>query len=344
MSMGDFEYLHPQRVHLFWAVLVTFGVLVSFELRGRQTLSRFISPVMQSRLTHQPSPTQRVARLLMILGVLTLSVFALMRPQTIRTETKTVQRPSADMMVVLDVSRSMLAADVSPNRLERAKADLLDALTVLKGHRVGLVAFSGRASLACPLTSDLNYFRLVLDNTGPHSVQRGGTRIGDAIRRAIRAFPKEGDAPKVILLFTDGDDHESYPEDAAEEARKAGVTLITVGFGSPEGSPIEIADPDTGERSIVKDSAGNVVKPKLNSKLLTEMATKTGGPYIPAGVGVLELKPIIDEHVRPLVRERVEERTEKIAHEQYFYFVAGALLCLLGAAVVTHRSAKEVVA
>src|SRR5262249_14480030 len=155
---------------------------------------------------------------------------------------------AADVMIVLDVSKSMLAEDVRPNRLERAKAEISEMARQLPGHRVGLVAFAGRAGLLCPLTPDHGLFNLGLRGGDTSSVSRGGTRIGEALRVATKGFPS-GPGAKLVVLITDGEDHDSYPLEAAKTAKGEGVKIIAVGLGSEEGSPITLTDPRTGAKT-----------------------------------------------------------------------------------------------
>ena len=260
---GDFEsdlfFLYPGRVHLVWLAIAFGGLLAWLELRGRGALHRFLSAAMQSRLVDRPTLGRSIARTILIVVALVAGVFALMRPQTKgATETISAGRISADVVVALDVSKSMLAEDAAPSRLARAKAEISDLATELSGQRLGLVAFAGRAAVMCPLTPDYGFFRMVLRGVNTDSVSRGGTRLGDAIRKSLEAFTP-GASAKMILLITDGEDHDSYPLDAAKAAVEAGVKGVAIGFGSEQGSEIAITDPQTGAKSVLKDRSGQVV-------------------------------------------------------------------------------------
>jgi Ca-activated chloride channel family protein len=231
-------------------------------------------------------------------------------------------------MVLLDVSKSMLAEDAAPNRLERAKAEIRDFVRALPGDRIGLIAFAGRASTLCPLTPDQGFFRLVLETASPHSVSRGGTRIGDAVRKALEAFTP-GPGAKAILLVTDGEDHDSYPLEAAKQAREAGVRVVTIGFGEEQGAEIPITDPKTGDRAPLRDRAGQVVRSRLDGATLREIALATGGAYVPAGVGVLDVEGIVRAHIEPLIRAAGASATRVVRAERYQPFAVGALACML---------------
>jgi Ca-activated chloride channel family protein len=290
---------------------------------------------MQRRLVVRPSVARIAARLGLVALALIAGVLALMRPQA-RGETVTMSssRVSADVIVVLDVSKSMLAEDALPNRLERAKAEIGRMARQLRGHRLGLVAFAGRAVLLCPLTPDEAFFDLVLSGVDTRSVSRGGTRIGDAVRLAVKAFPA-GPGPKLIVLITDGEDHESSPVDAAGDARDAGVRIVAVGLGSAEGegSEIVITDPKTHAKTPMMHD-GVLVHSRLDSATLEEMATTTEGVYVPAGTSALDLEAIVHQHVQPILREEADAAVRVIPAERYPWLVLLAILALVAAAGV----------
>ena len=283
--MNDLTFAQPQFIHGVWVVLAVGVGLLALEMRRNNLLDRFLDPTMQGRLVESPQKWQRGLRTgLLCLSMLAI-VVALMRPQW-GFEFVEAPRVGAEIMVALDVSRSMLAEDVAPNRLERAKAELRDLLPFLAGDQVGLIAFAGRASVLCPLTPDFGFLRLVLDNLDPGTVPRGGTRLEEPIRKATAGFGTAGDLSRVILLFTDGEDHDSFPLDAAQEAAERGIRIIVIGFGDEDGSEIFVTDPRTGARTRVVDSGGRPVISRLDGDLLREIALETGGAYVPAGTSL----------------------------------------------------------
>ncbi len=188
-------------------------------------------------------------------------------------------------MIAFDVSKSMLAEDVAPNRLERAKAEIVDLLSYLEGDQVGLIAFAGRATVLAPMTPDFSFLRLVLEGAGPHSVTRGGTRLEEPIRKAVQGFGPAREASRVILLITDGGDQDSFPLDAAKAAAEAGIVIIAIGFGDELGSEIYATDPRTGARELLRDADGAAVRSRLDGELLRDIALVTDGAYVPAGTG-----------------------------------------------------------
>jgi Ca-activated chloride channel family protein len=340
--MAGWTFAEQHWVHLIWLALALVALLALFELRARDTLAQFISATMQARLAERQTLGRRLVKLGLILATLLLGTVGLMRPQDSGgTELLSTRQVSADIMVVLDVSRSMLAEDAAPNRLARAKAEIGEFIDRVQGHRVGLVVFAGRASVKCPLTSDYGFFRLVLRDVDTNSAGRGGTRIGEAIRKAVAAYGPGHGVPRLMLLITDGEDHDSYPFDAAQAAVEAGVRVVAIGFGSEEGSDITLTDPQTGARTLLTDRDGQVVRSRLDGELLREIALKTEGVYVPAGTSALDLDSIVEAHVEPLITDSVTRQSRPVIVEHYRWFVLGALIALCAAVWVGSTSGSR---
>lgn len=317
-------------VHLLWAVLALIAGLAVLEVRGRGALRRFLSPVMLGRLASVTSGSKIALRLALLWLALALAALALAQPQAPgATETVAASRSAADVMFVLDVSKSMLAEDAAPNRLARAKAEIAQLVGRLDRHRVGLVAFAGRAAPLCPLTPDQGFFNLVLSGVDTSSVGRGGTRIGEAVRVALKSFPT-GPGAKLIVLITDGEDHDSYPLEAAKAAREAGVKIVAVGLGSETGSQIVLTDPKTGAKKVVMDG-GKPVETKLDAKTLQEMALSTEGAYIPAGTAAIDLDSIMESYVTPIVRASADSAVRRVPAERYPWLILAALAAVVAA-------------
>jgi len=335
-GFGDFRFADPQWGLALWGVLA----LVAFaSWRSRsddRALSALIAPALQATLLRRASPARRTFEILLFGIACAALVLALMRPQWGSREIAATQ-VSAELMIALDVSKSMLAEDVTPNRLERAKAEIIDLLPYLEGDQVGLIAFAGRASVLSPLTPDFGFLRLALENAGPHSVTRGGTRLEEPIRRAVAGFGPPGASQRALLLITDGEDHDSFVRDAATEAAEAGVTIIAIGFGDEAGSPIQVRDPRTGARRVVVDGDGVPVRSRLDGELLREIALTTEGAYVPAGTGVLDLESIYANHLAQLVRGGGETRGRIVRDEGYPWCLLVALCSLLAAVVLRSR-------
>jgi Ca-activated chloride channel family protein len=325
----DWTFVNVQYIHLVWAALGITGLLFGLEVRSRNVLGTFLSPVMQRRLTAQASMSRVGLRLGLLFLAMLAAIVALMRPQARgATEAVSASTPAADVVFVLDTSRSMLAEDTAPNRLARAKAEINQVVARLEGHRVGMVAFAGRAVQVCPLTPDHAFFTTVLSTIDTSSAGRGGTKIGEAIKVALRGFPAGG--AKLIVLITDGDDQDPYSEEAAKAARDAGVKIIAVGLGSETGSQITLTDPQTGAKTTLMHEGTPVIS-KLNGEQLRKIALVTEGAYVPAGTSAIDLDSIMESHVQPIVRAAADASIRRIPSERFQWLVLLSLVCLLAA-------------
>ena len=332
--MTDVHFAHPQWVHLLWLVLLYGVITVLLERRAGASLSRFVAVPMQGTLVMRTSATRRVLRTLFLLLAGLFLTLALMQPQW-GLHFVTTPQVGAEIMVCLDVSKSMLAEDVSPNRLERAKAEVRDLLTYLKGDQVGLIVFAGRASVVSPLTPDFGFLRLALDQANIGSVSRGGTRLEEPIRKAIAGFGNSSDVSRSILLITDGEDQDSFPLEAAKEAAQRGIRILAIGFGDEMGSEIMMTDPKTGVRALLHDRQGAAIKSRLDGELLRKMAMLTEGAYIPAGTGVLDLESIYKRHIAGLTRGLLDGRGHSVRYDAFQWAVLLGLLSLLAAVAST---------
>jgi len=285
---------------------------------------------MQQRLTAQATTGRLITRLGLVLLAMLAAIGAVMRPQVRgETETVTTMQSTADGMFVLDTSRSMLAEDAAPNRLARAKAEIAQLVGRLGTHRVGLVAFAGRAATMCPLTPDHGFFTTVLSTVDTRSAGRGGSRVGEAIKTAVRGFPA-GPGAKLMVLITDGDDQDPYTEDAAKVARDAGIKIVAIGLGSETGSQITLTDPATGAKTVLMHDGQPVIS-KLDGDRLRKVALVTEGAYIPAGTSAVDLESIMKTHVAPMVSAAVASAQRVIPAERYIWLVLASLGFLLAA-------------
>ncbi|MFN2376307.1 MAG: VWA domain-containing protein, partial [Candidatus Binatia bacterium] len=339
--MTEFRFAEPAWSMLLWGVLAFTALLVWLDSRAGTALSRFLSPLMQGRLAETPSTARRRTSIALLGLSLAMAVVALMRPQW-GVQVLATPRVGAEIMVCLDVSNSMLAEDVAPNRLERAKAEIRDLLTYLRGDSVGLIAFAGRASVLAPITPDFSFLRLVLDSAGPRSVSRGGTRLEEPIRKAVAGFAAGATVSRSIILITDGEDHDSFPLEAAKEAAERGIKVLAIGFGDEGGSPVQVSDPKTGAKKTLRDADGKEVITRLDGETLRQIALATGGAYVPAGTGVLDLQSIYETHIAGLTRGSLDGESRIVRGEAYQVAVLASLLLLVASVVVAAgRSARK---
>jgi Ca-activated chloride channel homolog len=330
--------------HLLWLLPALLALYIYAFTRKRQALAEFLDVVLTPRLVPTLSRARQWCKALCLLGAAGCLVLALMQPQW-GQEWQEVQRQGRDLMLVLDVSRSMLAEDVVPNRLARAKSDIKDLVQVLQqegGHRLGLVVFAGQASLQCPLTLDYGFFLQQLNQVGPHTVTRGGTLIGDAIRKALSAFGPLANTYRDIILITDGEDHDSFPLEAAKAAAGEQVNIYTIGVGDAiKGTRVPVPE-TTGQRAYVQYQ-GHEVLSRMQSDLLLEMARLTGGAYVPAGTRAIELDRIYTEKIAPKARRQTAmTKRERFIHRYQWFVLAGVLL--LGIDMLVREGREDVYA
>ncbi len=263
-----------------------------------------------------------------------LVIIALARPQW-GEDVRALEQQGIQVMVALDVSDSMLAEDVKPDRLTRARLEISDMMNRLKGDEVGLVLFSGASFIQFPLTSDYATARSFLDSAKPGVISRPGTVIGDAIRTAMTGFDPKREGQKVIVLFTDGEDHETDPLAAAKEAADQGIIIYTVGFGSAQGEPIPIRDAQGNLTGYKTDASGNTVLSKLDEATMQQIAQTTGGRYYNANQGDA-LAQLLDQ-LANLKAGTIQERYQTRGIERFQIFLAVALLLLVLAELIPDR-------
>lgn len=336
--------LSPQWLLALAAVpLLGLVLAVAYGLR-RRSLARFFGAGITRAWAGAAAPSRWRAWMrggLTLLGIALVAV-ALARP-AYDPKPRSIARAGRDVVFVIDVSRSMLAADIKPNRLERAKLAIRDVLDVVEGDRVGIVAFAGTASIKCPLTTDYAFARLALDDLSPDSILRGGTAIGSAIRSATDLLaPKDDEAAdqgrtRDVFLFTDGEDHETDPVAAARDAADKKIRIVTIGLGSDTtGAPVpapELQGPGSPpSRNGFIQYDGERVESKLNPETLRQIAEAgaPGGVFLNVGTGNVELDRVYQKLMKDAERRKFDD-TEAMKYTEAFQFaLAGALalLCL----------------
>ena len=335
--MSQLVFEAPHYIHGLWLVAAIAGALWWLDRRLRRDTLEWIAPQLRARLIRSTTPAQRALRIVLLALAAAAMVTALMRPQW-GYSTIITPRSGAQIMIALDVSRSMLAEDTVPNRLDRAKAEIRDLLNSLDGDQVGLIAFAGRATVLAPLTPDFRFVDLSLKDAIPGVTGRGGTRLEDPIRKASAGFGNAGHVSRSLILITDGEDHDSFPKAAAEQARDLGVRILAIGFGDEGGAPITITEPNTGARTQLRDDNGVVVQSRLDGDLLRELASITDGAYIPAGTGALDLESIYEAHIAPLTRGSIDGRERRIPNEVYQWPLLASMMFLFGALLSTYSA------
>lgn len=327
--------------HMFW-LLASLPLLAAFFAyayrKKRNTLRRFAQVEMLKRMSESVSQRRQLLKSGLILLAAFFAVLALARPQ-FGTKMELMKRKGLDVVVAVDVSLSMYAEDIKPNRMARSKQEIGKFVNRLAGDRVALVAYAGESFLQCPLTTDYGAFKVFLDVLGPDLIATPGTDLGGALETALKAFDPKERKYRVIVLLTDGEDHFGRAEKVAEEAAKTGAAIFTVGIGSAGGVPIPLKASD-GTVSYKKDRRGNVVTSRLDEVLLQKLSLATGGKYYHAEPGRFELEEVLKEINK---MEKRELESERFSHfEERFQIPLGiALLLLLIEMLLSDRRTRK---
>ncbi|MDO8525323.1 MAG: VWA domain-containing protein [Candidatus Omnitrophota bacterium] len=340
------HYAEPGYISVMIFITVIAALFFIWATRRRINLmNRFVEKSLAGSIAPTISFERKAIKMGILTAAVSLIVFSLARPQW-GFEWKETKFKGLDILIAVDVSKSMLAADMKPNRLERAKFAVKDLVKKMGGDRVGLIAFAGTAFLQCPLTIDYNGFLLTLDDLNVSTIPRGGTNISSAIREAMGIFSAgRGSAVgekglekkyKTLILITDGDDLEGEAMRAAKEASDEGVRIYCVGVGTFEGSLIPAAD-EHGSRGWVADKGGNVVKTRLNEDVLKNIAISTGGSYVRATQSDFGLVLLYDKSISKLEKKDIEGKMNKQYQERFGNFLGLAILLLLIEPFISER-------
>ena len=324
----------------FW-FLIFLPVLVLFYVWGfrrkKRALVAFGNPVLVAKLAHMASLGRQCTKAgLVVTGFLFL-IMALVQPQ-FGTQMEMIQRRGVDLVIALDTSLSMLAEDIRPNRLTRARYETADLIDRLEGDRVGLIAFAGRSHVLCPLTLDYGAAKLFLDSATTDLIPVQGTALADAMRNSIRAFGSTEGKYQALILITDGENHVDDPIAVAQEAAEAGVRIFVVGVGTPDGELIPIRDGDRVD--YLKDQAGNVVKTRLDEATLRAIAEESGGLYVRAGGGRIGLQAVYEQISQMEKRDLGSRKYSQYKHR--FQWPLGlAIICFLAEALLSDRRREK---
>src|SRR6266516_240884 len=326
-----------------WGLLLVPLLIALFlraENRGLDRLQQFVSARLLSQLAGTVNRPRRIMRFgLQLLG-LALAIVSLAQPRWGYTF-KYVKRKGLDLLIAVDTSRSILSNDVQPNRLERVKLAVQDLINGLQGDRVGLIAFAGRAFLQAPLTIDYDAVVEASNDLDTKSIPEGGTNISSAIALAMQSFGKSATGNRALIIFTDGGELSGDAIKTAKEAADAGVRIFTVGVGTPQGSLIPVTG-DDGQTSFVKDSAGQVVKSKLDDKRLGEIAQATNGCYVDLANGPRTMRQIQSEGLTKMQAAEMDVRLSRRSIERYEWPLGAALIALALSMLVSERKRVRV--
>lgn len=320
-----FRFFVPEWLYMLGIIPLLMLLFWWTGKRRRKALGRFGDPTLVNGMISGFSLARIRFRYVLWLIALAAMIIALARPQ-FGTRLVEAKRKGVEIMIALDVSNSMLATDIQPSRLERAKQAISTLLDQMQNDRIGLIVFAGTSYIQVPITTDYVSVRMFLDAVKPDMIPSQGTAIGAAIRQAIGSFPPNSELAKAIIVISDGENHEDDAVEAAKEAAEKGITVHTIGLGNPNGSPIPM--PGGGQNDFLKDRDGQVVITKLNEELLTQVAAAGNGTYLRATNMRMGLNEIFRQ-ISGMEKKVYESRIYADYDDKFMIPAVIALICLL---------------
>lgn len=329
------KFAHPQYLYFLFVIPVLIVFTLWNNYRKRKVLNTLIGTPLQELVFTGKSFYKEYLKHGLVITALALVILGFANPQ-LGTRVEEVKQAGIDIVVCLDVSSSMLAEDFKPNRLELAKREIGDMMKRLMGDRVGLIVFAGDAYVQFPLTSDYSAANLFLNAVDVSSVPKPGTAISAAISQATKAFDENTKTKKVIVIITDGEDHEGNVADAISDAKDKGILIYAIGMGSPQGAPIPVYDDRGNPVGFKQDQTGQTVLTKLDEKTLMEIAGTANGKYYLSTPAGKELDQILKDLMS---LEKTEYGSKRITdfEDKFYYFLVPALLLLLVEFFITDR-------
>jgi len=329
------RFAHQIFLQLLWLIpLLVIFYIMAFRWK-KQALARFGNLELIKKLMPSISRQRQVAKVILIIFAVLFMIIALARPQ-IGTKLEEVKREGVDILVAIDVSLSMKAEDIKPNRLEKAKHMVSNIIDLLQGDRIGLIAFAGDAFVQCPLTLDYGAAKMFLQIIDTDLLPTPGTAVGAAILKAVQTFDERERKHKVLILITDGEDHAGEPLKAAEIAEKEGVVIYTVGIGSVQGVPIPIYNEAGRNIGYKKDRDNQVVTSKLDEITLEKIALQTGGKYYRASGGESELKKIYEE-ISKMEKKELASLKFSQYEDRFQYVLIFSIIFLIAEVFISER-------
>ena len=333
-----FRFAHPEFLYgLYIVPVIAAALLYSIRVRNK-SIEKFAEKPMHRVLLGSFSRTTALFRSVIISLAIASLLLAAADPQ-IGTRIENVKQTGIDIYILLDVSLSMQAQDIKPSRLEKAKFEISNLIQKLHGDRIGLIVFAGEPFVQFPLTTDYSAANLFLSAADVGTVPEQGTAIAAAINLAVRSFSYSAATQKVIVVFTDGEDHEGNLSDAIANAKKNNIIIYTIGLGSPNGVPIPVYNDQGQQTGFKQDRDGHTVLSKLDETALTEIASGTGGQYLRGANDRDELDVIYNDLSKIRKTEFGEKRVTDY-EDRFYYFLAPAILLLLIDFLTTERKSR----
>lgn len=335
--MEMFRFANPEFFIALIIVPVLIILYIVFGIKRKKAIREFGNPETLASLMPNKSAARLGWKFTIIILAITLIIIALVRPQ-MGAKLEKIKREGVEIIIALDVSNSMLAEDIQPNRLERAKRAIARLTERLNNDKIGLIVFAGDAYTQIPITTDYSSTKLFLSAISTNIVPKQGTAIGSAINLATRSFTPNAESSKAIIIITDGENHEDDPVSMAKTAAENGIIVHTIGMGLPQGAPIPYITA-SGQKDFRKDKNGEVVVTKLDDKMLQEIASAGNGKYIRANNAEVGINAIFDE-IDKMQKTELESKVYSEYNDQFIYFIIAALALLVIEFFILERKNK----
>ncbi|MFZ1082373.1 MAG: VWA domain-containing protein [Candidatus Kryptoniota bacterium] len=333
-----FRFAHPE--YLYGLYFVPVLILASWYIIRNKTklLGNFAGKKMRPILLPTYSKGKGIIKSGIIVFSIALLLLAAADPQ-VGTKIENVKETGIDIYILLDVSLSMQSQDIKPSRLEKAKLEISNLIQKLHGDRIGLIVFAGEPFVQFPLTTDYSAANLFLSAADVSTVPEQGTAIAAAINLATKSFDYSSKTEKVMVIFTDGEDHEGTIQDALDEAKKNDIAIYTIGLGSPDGVPIPVYNDQGQQAGFKKDKDGNIVLSKLDETTLKDIASQAGGQYLRGANDRDELE-IIYGDLSKIKKTELGEKRVTDYEDRFYYFLAPAIVLLIGEFFMSERKSR----
>jgi Ca-activated chloride channel homolog len=335
--MQLFRFANPEYLYMLLLLPVITILWILNRLRKKNALRKLGDPELVKRLMPDLSTARPLVKLIFISFAILSLVIILARPQ-FGSKMEEVKRQGVEVIIALDVSNSMLAEDIQPTRLERAKQAISRLVESLQNDKLGLIVFAGDSYTQIPVTTDYISAKMFLSTISPDIVPKQGTAIGSAIDLAMNSFSQTKDKSRALIIITDGENHEDDPVSKAKEAAEKGIVIYTIGIGSAEGVPISVTS--GGKRDFLKDQNGNTVITKLDENILKDIAVAAGGKYVRASNSNIGLDQIFSD-IRKLKKQELEGTIYTEYNDQFQIFAALALFFLLLEFIIMERKNRR---
>jgi len=321
-----FRFANDHYLYLLIALPVIIAFYIVFIQLNKHNMGKFTSSMFFDILMPDRSPARKHLKFALYLFILFLLIIALARPQ-FGSRLEEVKREGIEMIIALDVSRSMLAEDIKPNRLVRAKQAIINLVNRMQDDKVGMIVFAGDAYTQLPMTTDYISARLFLANINTEIVSKQGTAIASAIELGTKSFTQDQESSKVIVIISDGENHEGDAIQAATKAKEKGIKVYTIGMGSAKGAPIPLSR-RSGQGGFMKDRKGEVIISRMDASMLRKIAQDGDGEFFRASTGNVGLNKLYSD-LNNLNKSEIETKVYSEYDDQFHYFVALSLLLLI---------------